>query len=378
MADTDRLGVGVRAALHALDAALSEHRRALALAASRREAERMARAREVKAAAQLAEAALEQPVERPMRGLRVAETWIEADRARHRLTDAVHAEIAGHELLVRGEDWTARLPIAPGDGPAAAARDAVEIVTAAAPAAAGRARSRLQQVVAAEIAHARASLDAAAALAAHDREAAERHADSAPIEAAAAELAERLGVRWPDEPAEIRATRARLDQARVHLAAAPAQPYAWLADWPPPVAGAMLRDLPEEAIAGAMPSMRALVARLAADEPILALSADGASATAVTPRRTLAAEGSDPTRTREVQMGSDPGRTREVQTGSDPSSRLVAIADLVVAAGGGAGSAPPPAHDPASLLRNLDELRAAGLLTAEEFEAKRAEVLRRG
>ena len=72
MSESERVGVGVRAALHALDAALAEHRRALALAAGRRETERMARGREVKAAAQAAAAALEQPVERPMRALRLA------------------------------------------------------------------------------------------------------------------------------------------------------------------------------------------------------------------------------------------------------------------------------------------------------------------
>ena len=149
MTEADRLGVGVRAALHALDAALAEHRRALAVAASRREAERMARAREVKAAAEAAEAALEQPVARPMRGLRLAETWIEADRVRHPLTDAVRADGRGQRARVTGEGWTARLSIAPGDGPAAAAREASPRLAAAAPAAAERARARFQHVVAA-------------------------------------------------------------------------------------------------------------------------------------------------------------------------------------------------------------------------------------
>ena len=48
------------------------------------------------------------------------------------------------------------------------------------------------------------------------------------------------------EPAELGAARGRLAQARAHLDSPPAQPYAWLAEWPPAVAGAMLRDLPTE------------------------------------------------------------------------------------------------------------------------------------
>lgn len=378
MTEPEGLGVGARAALHALDAALSEHRRALALTASRRETERMARAREVKAAAEAAAAALEQPVARPMRGLRVAETWIEADRARHRLTRGVGAAVEGSELRVTGDGWAARIPIAPGDGPAAAAREAVAAVAAAAPAAEGRARARLARVVASGIAHARACHEAARSLAALDHEAAERHADRARVEAAVAELAERLGPRRPDEPAELRATRARLDQAHVHLAAEPAQPYAWLAGWPPAVAGAMLRDLPEDALEAARPAVLLLAAELADDEPVLAMAARGGEVTAVTPRRALAAEGSDPASTREVQLKSDPGRTSEVQMGSDACwGRLGAVAELVVAAGGGGGAATRAAADPASLLRALAELRDAGLLTPAEHEAKRDEVLRR-
>ena len=109
----------MRAAVQALDAALAEHRRGLALAAGRRERERMAGARAVKALAAESEAALEQPVDRPMRLLRLAETWIEVDRARHRLDPAVRATVQDGELRVRGEDWSARIALAPGDGPAA-------------------------------------------------------------------------------------------------------------------------------------------------------------------------------------------------------------------------------------------------------------------
>src|SRR5215218_91954 len=114
--------VAVRAAVQALDAALAEHRRSLALAAGRRERERMAHGRAVKAVAAESERALEQPVERPMRLLRLAETWIEVDRARHRLDATVHAVVEDGELRVSGDGWSARIALAPGDGPAAAAR----------------------------------------------------------------------------------------------------------------------------------------------------------------------------------------------------------------------------------------------------------------
>ena len=246
MSEPERVGVGVRAALHALDAALAEHRRALALAAGRRETERMARSREVKAAAQAAAAALEQPVQRPMRALRLAETWVEVDRARHPLTPGVRAEVAGGELRVQGEDWTGRVVVAPGEGPAAAAAEAAALIEAAVPLARDRARARLGRVVAASGAHAAACLGLAAALAAADRDAGERHADRARLDECVADLAERLGPQALVEPAELGAARGRLDQARAHLDSPPAQPYAWLAEWPPAVAGAMLRDLPTE------------------------------------------------------------------------------------------------------------------------------------
>src|SRR5687767_10394177 len=71
--------VGVRAAEHALDAALAEHRRAVRLAADARERERIARGHDVKDAAAATDAALVQPEERPMRGVRLGETWIEVD-----------------------------------------------------------------------------------------------------------------------------------------------------------------------------------------------------------------------------------------------------------------------------------------------------------
>ena len=72
--------VGIRAAEHGLDAALAEHRRAVRLAADARERERIAGSRAVKEAAAATDAALAQPEERPMRGVRLAETWIEVER----------------------------------------------------------------------------------------------------------------------------------------------------------------------------------------------------------------------------------------------------------------------------------------------------------
>ena len=79
--------VGVRAAEHALDAALAEHRRAVRLAADARERERIARlAARSRRPRRATDAALAQPVERPMRGVRLAETWIEVERLRHPLT----------------------------------------------------------------------------------------------------------------------------------------------------------------------------------------------------------------------------------------------------------------------------------------------------
>src|SRR4051795_9084977 len=156
MSEAEGVGIAVRADLHALDAALAEHRRALALAASRRETARMSGARDVKAAAQASAAALDQPVLRPMRSLQLAETWVQIDRTRRRLEPGVLAQVDGGELRVAGPEWTARIVIAPGERPAAAALEAADMIGAAVAAAPERARARLAHVVAAGIAHARA------------------------------------------------------------------------------------------------------------------------------------------------------------------------------------------------------------------------------
>ena len=59
--------------------------------ADARERERIARSHAVKDAAAATDAALAQPVERPMRGVRLGETWIEVERLRHPLTSVDHA-----------------------------------------------------------------------------------------------------------------------------------------------------------------------------------------------------------------------------------------------------------------------------------------------
>jgi hypothetical protein len=332
--------VGVRAAEHALDAALAEHRRGLALAASRRERERMARGREVKAAAAANEAALEQPQERPMRALRVAETWIEVDRGRHALTPAVRATVSDGELRVFGDGWSARLGVAPGEAAAAAAHEAAARIEAAAAAAPVRARRRLERAVAGGAAHAAACHAAAAALAAADRELAERHAEHDRVAAAASELSARLGPRRLGEPPEVSAARRRVEQAHGHLAAVPEQPYAWIGELPPPVAGALLRDLPDDRLDAALPAARHLAAALSASEAPLALAVGaagfaGAAIAAVTGERVLVADEAgatahDPSTTA-VAGGALQAGGRELVAGlaESPPGRLATVLDLV-------------------------------------------------
>src|SRR5688500_2370418 len=146
--------VGVRAAEHALDAALAEHRRAVRLASDARERERMASARTVKLAADASAAALEQPVERPMRGIRLAETWIEVERARHPLGPDVSARVGEGDLRVTGDGWAARLVLPPGDGPLGVAREAAARIEEAAAAAGGAALARLRYAAEAALTHA--------------------------------------------------------------------------------------------------------------------------------------------------------------------------------------------------------------------------------
>ena len=382
----------MRAALHALDAALAEQRRALALAAGRREKERMTRTREVKAAAQTAAATLEQPVERPMRALRLAETWVEVDRVRHPLTPGVRAEVAENELRVHGDGWSGRVVVAPGDGPSAAAAEAAKRIASSVPLAQGRARARLRRFGAAAEAHAAACLALASGLAAADRDAGERHADRARLDDCVEDLADRLGRQALVEQPELVHARDRLAQARAHLASPPAQPYAWLAEWPPEVAGAMLRDLPTERLEPARGALRQLAGAAAAGEPLLALAAGTAAVAAVTPSRVFIA---DEEQARVIAPGEiDP----EDVSGLDElePGHLAAVLELVTAAlgvpaveaaerpGARAAGARPADGAPAmtetavvELLHKLGDLRDAGVLTEDEFAAKKAELLRR-
>ena len=284
----------------------------------------------------------------------------------------MRAEVDGGELRVTGDDWTARIVIAPGERPAAAARDAAALIDAAVRDAPERARARLAHVVAAGIAHARACHEAATALAAADREAAERHADRARIDACIDELAERLGPRFAREAAETAAARARLDQARVHLATPPSQPYVWMESWPPAVAGALLRDIPEEHAAASRPAVRRLATELRDDEPLLALALAGAAGTvvAVTPERLLLAGPSDVS-ARPPAVPAPEGLVER------RPGRLAAALELVVAAGASAAEASVP-ENVADLLRSLEKLRDAGVLSVTEFDAKRMLVLRSG
>jgi hypothetical protein len=377
----------VRAAVQALDAALAEHRRALALAASRRERERMASSRAVKAVAAASERALTQPVERPIRLLRLAETWIEIDRTRHPLDGSVHGAVVDGELRVRGDGWSARIGLAPGEGPAAAAREAAALIAAAAPAAPARARDRLALALAAGARHAEACLAAATALAACDRELAERHADHGRVETAMAELAARLGDWRLGEPPDIASARDRLAHARAHLEGAPEQPYAWVADHDPPVAGPLLRDVPADRRDAARPAVVRLVAALRDPEPLVALAAaDGVVAGLTTERLLIAgAHAAVPYPAADVEARGDrllaggeeiAGGLAEQQPG-----RFAAALELVRAARpAGPPPAPvpePPADDPLEMLRRLGELRDLGVIERPEFEAKKADLLRR-
>ena len=281
--------VGIRAAEHALDAALTEHRRAVRLAADARERERIARSRAVKEAAAATDAALTQPVERPMRGVRLAETWIEVEHVRHPLTAGISAQLGEAELRVSGEDWSARLVLAPGEGPLRAASEAAARIKGGARGAVDAARRRLR--AASELGHEHAAVchAAASALAAADQEVATLHADRARIDGCLDELSSRLGRRIPGETAEIAAARGRLEQSRLYLEAPTEQPYAWIATWPKYVAGLMMRDLPAGHPVTVEDAMRRLLAELRGAEELLALAAAGDGVAAATSARVLVA-----------------------------------------------------------------------------------------
>jgi hypothetical protein len=281
--------VGIRAAEHALDAALAEHRRAVRLAADARERERIARSRAVKEAAAALDAVLAQPVERPMRGVRLAETWIEVERSRHPLMASVNAQLGEAELRVSGDGWAARLVLAPGEGPTRAASEAAVRIRAGARGAVDAARRRLR--TASEMGHDAAAVchAAASALAVADEEVADRQADRTRIDGCLDELAARLGRRSPGEPAEVVAARGRVEQARASLEAPPELPYAWIATWPKHVAGLMMRDLPAGHAVTVEDAMRRLLAELRGAEELLALAAAGDGVAAATSARVMVA-----------------------------------------------------------------------------------------
>ena len=136
-----------------------------------------------------------------------------------------------------GEDWAARLVLAPGEGPLRAASEAAARIKTASRGAVDAARRRLRAASELGREHAAVCHDAASALATADQEIAERHSDRARIDGCLDELSARLGRRTPGETAEAAAARGRLEQARLYLETATEQPYAWIATWPKYVAG---------------------------------------------------------------------------------------------------------------------------------------------
>jgi hypothetical protein len=98
-----------------------------------------------------------------------------------------------------------------------------------------------------------------------------------------------------------------------------------VAEWPPELAGAILRDLPEDVLGLAQPALVALAGAVAEGEPLLALGAgvDGA-VLAVTPERVVAADAAG---NRSEPLGGDvPAGIAETQPG-----RLAAALELAAA-----------------------------------------------
>ena len=250
-----------------------------------------------------------------MRGVRLGETWIEVERLRHPLTSSISAQLGEAELRVSGDDWSARLVLAPGEGPLRAASEAAARIKTGSRGAADAARRRLRSASELGREHAAECHAAATALAAADREIAELHADRARLDGCLDELASRLGRRAAGESAEVVAARARVEHARLYLEAPHEQPYAWVASWPKHVAGLMLRDLPEPAAVEG--PMRELLHELRGAEELLALAAAGDGVVAATSMRV-------------VRVGA-PAAAELVE---QQPGRLAAFAELVRAAGG--------------------------------------------
>jgi Short C-terminal domain len=168
----------------------------------------------------------------------------------------------------------------------------------------------------------------------------------------------------------------------------PEQPYAWIAEFEPALAGTMLRDLPAERLEAARPAAARLATAVRGADPMLALAAHRDGVAGVTADRVLVATAAavEPHAADRVEVEHETlsAGGREVATGlaeNDPG-RLAAALELVRAAGGAGARAarpeqPPRADDPLELLRRLGELRDAGVIEPAEFEAKKAELLRR-
>jgi hypothetical protein len=292
---------------------------------------------------------------------------------------------------VRGDGWSARIALAPGDGPAAAADAAAAAIGVAARTAALRARNRVEEMVATATRHAAAQHAAATALAAADRELAERHADHARVADCAAELAARLGDWRLGEPPELAAARDRLAQAQAHLAAVPDEPFAWLRELDPAVAGAMLRDLPADRLDGARPAAGRLARALHGGEPLLAVAATASGLAGVTSERVLvdgaayepeavSVDGDRMLVRGAPEAVADGGEVLATGLAEERAGRLAAALELVRVARRAGPPPPGPAgerDDPLALLARLGELRDRGVIDHAEFEAKKADLLDR-
>jgi Short C-terminal domain len=149
----------------------------------------------------------------------------------------------------------------------------------------------------------------------------------------------------------------------------------------------MLRDLPPERLDAARPAAARLAGAIHAGDPPVALAATAAGVAAATAGHVLVAGDAavDRLAAGEVEVEGDRllASGREVATGlaENRRGRLAAALELVRAAG--AAPRPPasrgePEHDdPVELLRRLGELRDRGVIEPAEFEAKKAELLRR-
>ena len=153
----------------------------------------------------------------------------------------------------------------------------------------------------------------------------------------------------------------------------------------------MLRDLPTERLEPARGALRKLADSAATGEPLLALATGTAAVAAVTPSRVLVAdeEQARAVAPHEIEPNAVAGLD-EAEPG-----HLAAVLELVTAAQGVRAAEPAPerpgsraaGHRPPAdqageaavvdLLRKLGDLHDAGVLTEDEFSAKKAELLRR-